>query len=134
MRKYQYIICLGILFSVAQQGFSQATKSAAKAIISKVAAPAVKETFLHLGRYDLFSGIPTVYLGHLVLLADGKYKLAFGTDEENYENGKYIFHPETDTIEWLSGMFKRKDWDGKLTNKGTSFRIEFAKNTYAETN
>jgi len=35
----------------------------------------------------VYSGIPTMYIGHIVLLADGKYKVAFGTDENNYETG-----------------------------------------------
>jgi hypothetical protein len=93
------------------------------------------ENSLHLGRYDLYSGIPTMYLGHLILLADGKYKVAFSTDEENYETGNYLFHPGSNTIEWLSGMFRSNGWTGKLSSKGANiFRIEFNKATYAETN
>ena len=88
----------------------------------------------HLGRYDLYSGTPTIYLGHLVLLAGGQYKLAFNTDEDNYELGKYVFHAESNSIEWLTGMFMRKGWVGKLVNKGGTYRIEFAKTTYAEAN
>ena len=132
MRKYHYLVCLAISMLGVQQGFSQATKTAAKTAAAKLAAQVVKEAGPHLGMYELYSGTPTIYLGHLVLMADGKYKLAFSTDEENYEIGKYVYHPETNTIEWLSGMFRRKEWDGKIINKGSSSRIEFAKTTYAE--
>ena len=94
----------------------------------------VPDTGVHLGKYDLYSGIPSVYLGHLILLKNGKFKLAFSTDEDNYENGSYIFHPDTHTIEWLSGMFRNKNWGGKLVNQGSSFRIEFNNTTYADSN
>ena len=77
---------------------------------------------------------PTGHFPHLVLLKDGKYKLAFSTDEENYENGSYIFHSDTDSIEWLNGLFKNKNWGGKLVNRGAAFRIELNKTPYAESN
>ncbi len=98
-----------------------------------VAAPST-ETNLHLGRYELYSGIPTMYIGHIVLLAGGKYKVAFNTDEDNYETGSYVFHPGTDTIEWLTGMFKHNNWGGKLVNHSGTYRIEFNKASYADSN
>jgi|GEM_PF-4184087 len=90
---------------------------------------------LHLGKYDLYSGIPTMYIGHIVLLADGKYKVAFGTDEDNYEMGNYTFHASSNTIEWQTGLFKNKGWGGKLVARsGNTYRIEFNSSTYAEVN
>jgi len=89
---------------------------------------------LHLGKYDLYSGIPTMYIGHIVLLADGKYKVAFGTDENNYEIGKYSFNEASNTIEWQTGLFKNKGWGGKLVSSGSTFKIEFNTSTYAQTN
>lgn len=89
----------------------------------------------HLGKYDLFSGIPSMYIGHLVLLTGGKYKVALSTDETNYEYGNYTFDAATNTIEWLNGLFKNNSWKGKLTNtSGNNYRIEFGKVTYAESN
>lgn len=85
-----------------------------------------------LGRYDLYSGIPTVYLGHIVLLADGIYKVAFSSDGTDYETGKYAFHAQTASIEWLSGLFMNKGWSGKIIKKSGGFRIEFNKTTFAE--
>jgi hypothetical protein len=93
-----------------------------------------EEIKLFLGRYDLYSGIPTVYLGHILVQADGIYKVAFSADGTDYETGKYAFHPETGNIEWLSGLFKNKDWTGKLTKKSGGARIEFNKSTFAEKN
>lgn len=90
---------------------------------------------LHLGRYELYSGIPTMYLGHIILMEDGKYKTAFSTDEDNYELGTYGFNNETSTIEWLSGVFKQNNWAGKLVKRSaSSFRIEFNKATFADSN
>jgi hypothetical protein len=99
------------------------------AVVTKPVSPN-----LHLGRYELYSGIPSMYLGHLVLLADGRYKIAFDNDEDNYdESGKYRFDENTSTIEWLSGMFKNNNWGGKLIKKdGTGYRIEFNKATFAD--
>jgi len=96
---------------------------------------AVNSSNLHLGKYDLYSGIPTMYIGHIVLLADGKYKVAFGTDEDNYEMGNYTFHPLSNTIEWQTGLFKNKGWGCKLVARsGNAYRIEFNSSTYAEAN
>lgn len=89
---------------------------------------------LHLGRYELYSGIPSMYLGHLILLADGRYKVAFDSEEDNYdESGRYTFNENTNTIEWQSGMFKNNNWGGKLVKKGgAGFRIEFNKAAFAD--
>ena len=93
------------------------------------------EVSLHLGRYELYSGIPTMYLGHIIILADGRYKVAFSSDEDNYEIGAYVFHPETKSIEWKTGMFKNNRWSGKLiSSPANGFRIEFNKITYADSN
>lgn len=89
----------------------------------------------HLGKYDLYSGIPSMYIGHLVLMTGGKYKVALSTDETNYEFGNYTFDASTNTIEWQNGLFKNNNWKGKLVNtSGNIFRIEFGKVTYAESN
>jgi len=93
-----------------------------------------KGNSLHLGKYDLYSGIPTMYIGHIVLLGDGKYKVAFGTDENNYEIGNYSFDAASNNIAWLTGLFKNKAWSGKITKPGSAFRIEFNSVTYAESN
>jgi hypothetical protein len=104
------------------------TASAATAEIPKTVDP-------HLGKYDLYSGIPSMYIGHLVLLTGGKYKVALSTDETNYEFGNYTFDVSTNTIEWQNGLFKNNNWKGKLINtSGNNFRIEFGKVTYAESN
>lgn len=90
---------------------------------------------VHLGKYELFSGIPSVYIGHIYLLEDGKYKVAFGTDEDNYEIGKYSYNNATNSLQWETGLFKNKGWTGKLVNtSGKGYRIEFNKVTFAETN
>lgn len=88
---------------------------------------------LHLGRYELYSGIPSIYLGHFILLPNGKYKVAFSTDEENYdERGTYVFHKETNTIEWQAGMFQSNNWGGKIVKTEKGFRIQFNKATYGD--
>jgi hypothetical protein len=81
----------------------------------------------------LYSGIPSIYLGHFILLANGKYKVAFNTDEENYdERGTYVFHKDTNTIEWQAGMFHGNNWGGKIVKTEKGFRIQFNKATYGD--
>ena len=87
------------------------------AVTSASTTSEVDERNLFHGRYELYSGIPTMYIGHVILLGNGKYKAAFDSDETNYEVGSYIFHPDTNTIEWVSGMFKnnnKKKNEGKI--------------------
>jgi len=68
------------------------------------------------------------------MLGNGKYKVAFNTDEENYdETGTYALHNNENTIEWLSGMFKNNNWGGKLVKKENGYGIEFSKNHFLET-
>lgn len=104
--------------------------------VTNTTAVAVKTaaSSLRLGRYELYSGLPSMYLGHFLLLADGRYKVAFDNDEANYdETGTYLFHEDAQTIEWLGGMFKSNNWGGKLTRKeGNTCRIEFNKVTFAD--
>lgn len=106
------------------------------AVTNTTAAVAVKTAVssLRLGRYELYSGLPSMYLGHFLLLADGRYKVAFDNDEADYdETGTYLFHEDTQTIEWLGGMFKSNNWDGKFIRKeGNTCRIEFNKVTFAD--
>lgn len=119
------------------RGNMRAVKSTTStvAVETAVKTETTKTVDPHLGKYDLYSGIPAMYIGHLVLLTGGKYKVALSTDEANYEFGNYTFDASTNTIEWLNGLFKNNNWKGKLINtSGNNFRIEFGKVTYAETN
>lgn len=93
-----------------------------------------KTNGLRLGRYELYAGVPSIYLGHMILQENGKYKVAFNTDEDNYdEMGRYVFHAETNTIEWQFGIFRNNNWGGKVvTKENGSIRIEFTPTSYAE--
>lgn len=136
MRNCKYLFCSVTLVLCMQAAFAQNGKVKlpdTKTQAVPVSVNIVQDNGLHLGRYELYSGIPTMYIGHLVLLKDGKYKVAFNTDEDNYdESGMYTFHADTNTIEWVSGMFRNNNWGGKLIKKDGSFRIEFNKASYAE--
>ena len=101
---------------------------------TSAASPNAAEANLHLGRYELYSGIPTMYIGHIILLSGGKYKVAFSTDEDNYEIGSYAYHADTNTIEWITGMFKHNNWGGKMVSRNGGYRIEFNKASYADSN
>jgi hypothetical protein len=135
MQNYKYAVgCLAFLLCI-NAGIAQATKQGKTQTENKTQTqvPAVqqKTPALQLGRYELYSGIPSMYLGHFVLLDNGKYKVAFDTDEDNYDvSGSYIFHADTQTIEWIGGMFKSNNWGGKLFKKESGYKIEFNKSTF----
>lgn len=112
-------------------------RAQAPAVTNATAAVVTAKTTassLHLGRYELYSGLPSMYLGHFILLADGRYRVAFDNDEGNYdETGTYLFHEDTQTIEWLGGMFKSNNWGGRFIRKeGNTYRIAFNKVTFAD--
>jgi hypothetical protein len=130
MCKGKYITTLVIVLLYMQPGFSQTSKPVATTTVTR--APKTTELPFQ-GKYELFSGIPTVYIGHMVIMKDGKYKVAFGTDETAYENGTFRYNSTNDSIEWLTGLFQRKQWKGKLIKKSGGYRIEFNKTTFAET-
>ncbi len=108
-------------------------KSAVVSVLAsaKAADPGIGN--VHVGRYEIYAGVPSMYLGHVILLANGKYKVAFNTDEENYdETGVYRFNNDTQTIEWVAGMFKNNNWGGKLVKKDNTYRIEFTSTSFAD--
>ena len=102
--------------------------------VSTTAVAENKTGSLHLGRYEIYAGVPSMYIGHMILQENGRYKVAFNTDEDNYdEMGRYVYHPETNTIEWQFGMFKNNNWGGKVVTKESGrIRIEFNPTSYAE--
>jgi hypothetical protein len=86
-----------------------------------------------LGRYELYAGIPSTYLGHFILLADGRYQVAFASNENDYETGLYRYHADTQSVEWISGMFYNNAWKGTITSRGNNnTRLDFNKAAYAE--
>ncbi|MEO8171554.1 MAG: hypothetical protein ABI581_00670 [Sediminibacterium sp.] len=135
MQNRKYLFFLMIAVVCAFTGIAQKQQSVTTVLtINTQSTGSVSEPgALHLGRYELYSGIPSIYLGHFILLANGKYKVAFDTDEENYdERGTYVWHSDTNTIEWQAGMFYSNNWGGKLTKTEKGFRIQFNKATYGD--
>lgn len=108
--------------------------SAANAGTVHTVVAETKTAGLRLGRYEIYAGVPSIYLGHMILQENGKYKVAFNTDEDNYdEMGRYVYHPETNSIEWQFGMFRNNNWGGKIvTKENGAIRIEFTPTSYAE--
>lgn len=136
MRNAKYPCGLFVLIMCVQVSFAQSvykTTGAQPVTVAQNITTFGAFEELHLGRYELYAGIPAMNIGHVILLNNGKYKVAFSTDEDNYdETGTYIFHPDTNTIEWTAGMFKNNNWGGKMVKKDKGFRIEFNKSAYAE--
>jgi len=84
-----------------------------------------------IGKYAWYSGIPSMYMGVFILQEDGKYKVALSNDETNYELGTYKFNADTNSIEWLTGLFKNNNWAGKISIPDNKIRIQFNRASYA---
>lgn len=136
MRNFKSLFGIVVLVMCAQAVFAQSAKTTTHPApqATKIAAPARKLIEgPELGRYELYSGIPSMHIGHFILLENGRYKVAFETDEDNYdETGTFALHSDTNTIEWLGGMFRNNNWGGKLVKKDGHIRIEFNPATYGD--
>lgn len=97
------------------------------------AKPSTEITVPFAGSYEWYAGVPAMYTGKVIILQNGKYQVAFNTDENNFETGLYTYHPDTQSIEWISGIFYNNHWGGKVEKdeKG-HFRIRFNSGSYAE--
>jgi hypothetical protein len=130
MKRVKYLVCFLTVAVIMTAAVARET------IVNNAAKKATETTEpsdLHLGRYELYSGIPAMYLGHFILLPNGRYKVAFDTDANNYdESGRYSYNKTTDTIEWISGMFKNNSWAGKITKNEKGYHIQFNKATYGD--
>ena len=112
---------------------NQSTPAAKNVNVVNATVTALPVSAPHVGRYELYAGVHPMYIGHFILLSNGKYKVAFDTDENNYdETGKYTYNSATNTIEWISGMFKNNNWGGKFEKNEKGFHIQLNKNTYAD--
>ena len=86
-----------------------------------------------LGKYTIYSGIPAMYIGKFELKEGGNYIVALSSDEDSYGTGTYIYHESENTIEWKTGFFWQKKWEGKLVNVSAgNFKIVFNKATFGE--
>jgi hypothetical protein len=82
-----------------------------------------------LGKYNIYSGVQHIYIGRFELFEGGNYKVALSSDEDSYATGTYAYDAATNTIEWKTGFFWQKKWEGKIIGKS---RIQFSKGTYAD--
>ena len=88
---------------------------------------------LKLGKYLLFSGIPSMTIGRFEIKEGGHYMVALSSDEDSYASGTYIYHANDNTIEWKTGFFWQKRYQGKIVNSAAgNYRIEFDKVTFGE--
>lgn len=89
---------------------------------------------VELGTYLIYSGIPSTYIGKLVIMKDNLYKVSVIPNDDLYDTGgMFVYESETNTIVWKTGLCKINNWNGNIDNttKGKD-RIVFNKATYAE--
>ncbi len=135
MRTLKYLTLTLMLGMIFQPVFSGDRHFSGMAIHS-IPATGIDTTEtgkLKLGVYKIYSGIPSMYIGHFELKQGGNYIVALSSDENGYATGTYTYHPDTNTIEWKTGFFWQKKWGGKLTNpSANTTHIEFNRATFAD--
>ena len=100
-------------------------------IIDGVSQPMIAAGIL--GKYTIYAGIPAMYIGKFELKEGGNYIVALSSDEDSYGTGTYIYHEGENTIEWKTGFFWQKKWEGKIVNtSGNTIKIIFNKSTFGE--
>ena len=89
-----------------------------------------------LGKYNIYSyGAPTnprLYLGHVELLAGGKYRVSRTSSGEYYGTGEYSVDA-SGSVHWTSGPFKENGWGGQFAVKreGKTHDIRLTRSTVA---
>ena len=102
--------------------------------LKKVDRKLMQNKSVLLGTYLIYSGIPSTYIGKLVLMKENQYKVSVIPNDDIYDTGgEFLQDVDTNTIIWKSGLCKINNWNGKIDNttKGKN-RIVFSKATYAE--
>jgi hypothetical protein len=90
-----------------------------------------------LGKYNILSfgaGGKHLYLGHLELLAGGKYRVSRSADGNYFGQGAYTFDVTGKKIQWISGPYKdQADWGGgfEITRQGKTHSIRLRSGTLA---
>lgn len=105
------------------------------------AAPAVPKFDANqpprLGKYNILSfgpGGKYLFLGHLELLAGGRYRVSRTADGNYFGEGSYTFDVAGKKIQWLSGPYKdQADWGGgfEITREGKTHSIRLRSGTLA---
>ncbi|MBP6422133.1 MAG: hypothetical protein KA271_04505 [Propionivibrio sp.] len=90
-----------------------------------------------LGNYHIMSygavGNPPLFLGHIELLAGGKYRISHKRSGDYYGEGTYVFDAATNMVKWLSGPCKDNAWSGSFTieRAGKTHKIRLRSTTTA---
>jgi len=137
--KYKYLMVAFLFVTSLEFGYARAHTSGNTAAIYQIGDARTGNTDttsipLRLGKYNIYSGIPSMYIGRFELKPGGQYIVALSSDEDSYATGTYQYNPATNTIEWKTGFFWQKKWGGKITNLASSgnIRIQFSRVTYGD--
>jgi hypothetical protein len=90
-----------------------------------------------LGKYNINSygatGRPPLYLGHIELLAGGKYRISRRSSGEYYGEGAYAFDAASSAVQWRTGPCKDDGWGGAFTSEreGRTHKIRLKSTTIA---
>lgn len=96
-----------------------------------------EDTGPRLGKYNIHSygavGSPPLFLGHVELMAGGKYRASRKSSGDYYGEGKYAYDAESKTVTWLSGPYKEDKWGGAFTieREGKTHKIRLRRSTIA---
>ncbi|HEX2853401.1 MAG TPA: hypothetical protein VHO24_09195 [Opitutaceae bacterium] len=90
-----------------------------------------------LGKYNILSygpGGKNLFLGHVELLAGGKYRVSRTAEGNYFGEGKYSYDVASKKVQWLSGPYQEEaDWGGgfEISREGKTHAIRLRRGTLA---
>ena len=88
-----------------------------------------------LGKYGVYAygavKTPPLHLGHVGLMAGGKYRISRTEGAPYYGDGAYRFNGTAVAVEWLSGPLATPEWGGRFAVSGVNHTIFLRSRTIA---
>jgi len=87
------------------------------------------------GKYNIYSygavSAQPLYLGHLEILAGGKYRVSRTSSGNYFGEGTFTFDSSLNKIVWNSGPYAAPEWSGAFSVEGATHRIALRSRTIA---
>ena len=99
----------------------------------KVRSAATASQGPRVGKYNIYSygavGAPPLYLGHVEIMAGGKYRVSRTSAGNYFGGGTFTFDAAGSKIQWTSGPYASPEWSGAFSVDGGTHRIALRSRT-----
>lgn len=91
-----------------------------------------------LGKYNIYSygapGTVRLYLGHVEIMAGGKYRVSRTSEGNYFGDGTFTFQSTGRNIHWTTGPYATPEWGGVFSVDGGEHLIRLRSGTIAANN